>query len=68
MASMSPRWVSEKLWAEAGNGAPQRAIANKAGARKRNEGIGKSFCGEFPGNSCEGRHLEYVWYSGSIVV
>src|SRR5436190_19677948 len=66
MASMSPRWISEKFWAEAGSGAPPRAIANRAGARKRNEGIGKSFCGEFPGNSCERRRWEYL--SGSIVV
>jgi hypothetical protein len=46
---MSPRWVSEKLWAEAVIGAPQSEIASRAGARKRNEGIGKSFLRRVPG-------------------
>src|SRR5205807_1533133 len=67
MASMSPRWVSEKFWAEAGSGAPQSAIANRAGARKRNEGIGKSFYGEFPGNALRGGLSKYVWCSGSFL-
>jgi len=44
---------------------PQSANANDAGARKRsarkrNEGIGKSLCGGFPGNSAEGRFLENI--------
>ena len=57
---MSPRWLSEKLCAEAASGAPQSASANNAGVRRRNEGIGKSLCGEFPGNSAEGRLLENI--------
>src|SRR5579863_5702860 len=39
--SMSPRWASEKLCAEAAGGAPQSASASRAGASRRNEGIGK---------------------------
>src|SRR6185312_13631509 len=39
--SMSSRWASEKLCAEAADGAPQSASASRAGASRRNEGIGK---------------------------
>jgi hypothetical protein len=42
MVSISPRWLSEKLCADAAGGAAQSASANNAGANKRNEGIGKS--------------------------
>ena len=42
IASMSPFWVSEKLCADAAGGVAQSASANKAGASRRNEGIGKS--------------------------
>src|ERR1700691_4818632 len=54
MLSMSPRWVSEKLWAEAICGAPHKASANRAGASKRNDGIGKSFwfVGKFSKAGC----------------
>jgi hypothetical protein len=53
-----------KLCAEADSGAPQSANANNAGTRRRNEGIGKSLCGEFPGNSIEGRLLENIVVRG----
>src|ERR1700730_5226201 len=39
MVSISPRWVSEKLWADAAGGVPQSASTNSAGASKRNEGM-----------------------------
>ena len=40
--SMSPRWASEKLCAEAAGGAPQSSeLPSRAGASRRNEGIGK---------------------------
>jgi hypothetical protein len=39
---MSPRWMSEKLCADAA-GAPHSVSANKAEASRRSEGIGKSF-------------------------
>src|SRR5665213_2752288 len=42
MVSMSPRWVSEKLCADAPWGRPQSASANRAEASRRNEGICKS--------------------------
>src|SRR5947209_20560877 len=42
MASMSVRWASEKLSADAGTAAPNMASANSAGASRRSEGIGKS--------------------------
>src|ERR1700722_1687290 len=48
MVSISPRWASEKLCADAAGGAPQRASANSAGASERNEGIGQSFTAIFP--------------------
>src|ERR1700720_103909 len=41
MVSMSPRWPSEKLCADAEGGVPQSASANSAGASRRNEGICK---------------------------
>src|SRR5258708_2186231 len=41
MVSMSPRWVSEKLCAEAATGMAPRASASSAGTSKRNEGIGE---------------------------
>src|SRR5437763_14173431 len=66
MVSISPRWVSLKLCADADIGAPQNARANNAGMRRRNEGIGKSLCGEFPGNSAEGRLLKVSRFSGPI--
>ena len=65
---MSPRWVSLKLCAEADIGAPQSARANNAGMRRRNEGIGKSLCGGFPGNSAEGRLLENILVADDQVV
>jgi hypothetical protein len=37
---MSPRWMSEKLCADADGGALKSASANSAGASRRNEGIG----------------------------
>jgi hypothetical protein len=40
---MSPRWVSEKLCAEAESGAPQKAKAASAATVSRNEGIDTSF-------------------------
>ena len=46
---MSPRWVSLKLCAEAELRRDRNARANNAGMRRRNEGIGKSLCGGFPG-------------------
>src|ERR1700730_5367020 len=39
MVSISPRWPSEKLWADAAGGMPQSASTNSAGASKRNEGM-----------------------------
>src|ERR1700680_1558069 len=39
MVSISPRWVSEKLWADAAGGMAQSASTNSAGASKRNEGM-----------------------------
>src|ERR1700733_7515193 len=42
MTSMSPRWLSEKLCADAAPGRAQTASANKAETSRRNEGIGKS--------------------------
>src|SRR5882757_3510248 len=41
MVSMSPRWPSEKLCADAAGGVPQSASANSTGASKRNEAMGK---------------------------
>jgi hypothetical protein len=41
MVSISPRWLSVKLCADAG-GAPQSANISSAGARKRNEGMDQS--------------------------
>src|SRR5258708_33631401 len=42
MVSISPRWPSEKLCADAVGGVPQSASANSAGASRRNKDIGKS--------------------------
>src|SRR5450755_956905 len=42
MVSISPRWTSEKLCADAVGGAPHRASASRAGTSRRNEGIGRS--------------------------
>src|ERR1700720_2108087 len=41
MVSISPRWLSEKLCADAEGSVPQSASANNAGASRRSEGIGK---------------------------
>src|SRR3954452_10545042 len=42
ITSMSVRWASEKLSADAGAAAPNMASANSAGASRRSEGMGKS--------------------------
>src|ERR1700730_7981106 len=53
MVSMSPRWLSEKLCADAEDGALtlKRASASSAGASRRNEGIGISSGDGFPGQA-----------------
>ena len=60
--------VGEALRGSRQRRAAKSAIANRAGARRRSEGIGKSFMGEFPGRSREGRLLEYVRYLASFLV
>src|SRR5215471_12005435 len=70
MVSMSPRWVSLKLWAETEESPPQSVNATRAGANERKKRIAillcESRCPEIPNFVSVNPELRVFQYLGLV--